>query len=399
MTGSRSGVYRPVARHDVIVIGAGPAGAAAALTAARTGLSVALIDRRSFPRDKLCGGGLTGRCIAAAERLLGHPLPDSLAERRGSFEFRAHGAPLGRVEGVPPIHLTTRREFDAYLQRSAIAAGAEDWSGRKPTAIDPARCRVTLEDGEALEGRLIVGADGVASSTARALFGRAYDPARVGFAMEVEAPPEPGAPDWVRIDFGAAEWGYGWQFPKSESATIGVGGLHARNPQMRAALERYLQDLGVDPAAQRVKGAFLPFGAFRRVPGRGRVLLAGDAAGLVDPVTGEGLAHAIDSGRMAAEAAAAALADGRAEAALPLYRDSLRPIHRALRYARALRLVIYASPLRAGFIRAFRTSRTLRDEYLRMLGGEREYDEIAAALLRRLPRHLARSLGSAARAR
>lgn len=383
---------RPVEHYDILVMGAGPAGAAAALTAARHGMSVALIDRRRFPRDKLCGGGITGRCAAALERLLGHPLPGHLAEERGTFEFHAHGASLGTVDGVPPIHLTTRRAFDTYLQSKAIAAGADDRSGQKPAGIDPGKCRVTLDSGATLEGRILIGADGVASTTARSLFGRAYDPHQVGFAMEVEASPEQDTPDRVRIDFGAAEWGYGWHFPKSGSATIGVGGLHGRNPEMRAALETYLRGLGVDPSMQKVKGAFLPFGAFRRIPGRGRVLLAGDAAGLVDPITGEGLAHAIDSGRMAAEAATAALAEDRPETALPLYRKSLGPIHGALRHARALRLVIYAPPLKAGFIRAFRDSRTLRHDYLRMLGGQREYADIMAALLRRLPRHLSRSL-------
>lgn len=379
--------------YDLLVIGAGPAGAAAALRGAAQGLRVALVDRHAFPRNKLCGGGVTGRARREAAALLGGTPPDALMEPRGHFEFYADGAQLGRIEGVPPVWMTTRVAFDAHLVEAALDAGAADFTGRPVAEIDPDAPAATLRDGTRLTAPLMVGADGATGVVARALHGAPPDPERLGFALEIEAPPAPdaGADAPVRIDFGAAAWGYGWSFPKSGSTTVGVGGVHARNPSMKAAMRDYLALLDIADQEARLQGAFLPFGHFHRRPGRGGVMLAGDAAGLVDPMTGEGIGHALASGRMAAEAAAQALCEGHPHRALRHYGKALRPMHRSLRYAIFLRHLVYGTRLRDGFISAFRRSGRLRYDYMRMLGGELEYDDIARRALARLPGLAARA--------
>ncbi|SMX32038.1 Putative oxidoreductase/MT0587 [Maliponia aquimaris] len=351
------------------------------MKAATAGLTVALVDKALFPRDKLCGGGLTGRAITQYRRCFGGDLPPVPLERRSDFVFHAHGQDLGRSTDAPPLHLGMRFQLDADLVRQALARGAKDFTGHSG-ALDPDAPALDLPD-QRLEAPLIIAADGVNSPTARALFGAAYDPARIGFALEVELPgADPDRP--LRIDFGAADWGYGWQFPKPQGTTIGVGGVHARNSDMKAALRRYLAVLDV-PDRLNVKGQFLPFGDFRAVPGKGRVLLAGDAAGLVDPITGEGIAHALDSGTCAAEAAIAALAAGRPDDALERYQQAIRPIHRGLRQARLLRNIMFRERLRPAFIRSFRNSRTLRGEYLRLMAGETEYGALMRKMATRLP--------------
>lgn len=381
-----------MARFDLIVIGAGPAGGAAAFTAARAGLTVALVDRHAFPRDKLCGGGFTGRSHQYFCEIFGTPPEPGQIETHHSVSFHAHGTDLGRIDGIPPLHLTMRRVLDTEICARALAAGAADFTGRPVARLDPEAGQVVLEDGAELTAPLVLGADGVNSMVARALFGQAFDRGRIGFGLEVEAPAAPdNAEAPVRIDFGAADWGYGWHFPKTCSSTIGVGGVLARNADMKAMMRSYLTLLGQDPD-QKAKGQFLPFGDFRRVPGRGRTLLAGDAAGLVDPITGEGIAYAMKSGQLAALAAAAALREGRPETALARYRRSLRPMHRALRQARAIRLMIFARPFRGSFVAAFRRSGQLRHLYLRLLAGEIEYPEMARATLRRFPAFLWRSI-------
>jgi len=379
-------------RFDLIVIGSGPAGAAAATCAAGNGLRVALIDRHRFPRNKLCGGGVTGRGAAAAGSILGRELPDGLLEPRRSFEFHAHGRMLARLDDAPAMFMTTRMGLDAHLHATALDAGAQDFSGRKIAALDPLGPGLRLATGETLSAPLMIGADGVNSATARALFGRAFEDGTVGLALEIEAPPPATTDMAVRIDFAAADWGYGWRFPKSGSTTVGVGGLHRRNPDMKRQMRCYIETPGLDPAGQRVQGHFMPFGAFRRTPGKGPVLLAGDAAGLVDPITGEGIAYALQSGALAARAAVEALARGRPETALPRYRESLAPIHLSLVQARAIRLAIFTPALREGFLRAFRRSDRLRHDYMRMLAGELEYGDIARGLLWRLPKLAAHSL-------
>ncbi|HBM59602.1 MAG TPA: geranylgeranyl reductase [Citreicella sp.] len=357
-------------RYDLVVIGAGPAGSAAALCAARAGLRVALVDKARFPRVKLCGGLVTGRAL----RALRQPLPADLLERRDSLSFFDRGAPLGQITGGPPVYLTTRLGLDAHLLAQALQAGAEDFTGHPVAGLAPGF--VQLRDGAALRAPLILGADGVNSAVARHLFGRAFDPATIGFALEIEAPPSEDQS--LQVDFGAAAWGYGWRFAKSGSTTIGVGGLQARNPDMKARLAAYLALLP-DQAGARVMGHHLPFGELRRVPGHGRMLLAGDAAGLVDPITGEGIAHALQSGHLAAEAVIAALAAGRPDSALPRYARALAPTLRALRHARMLRPLVFSDRCGGLFRQAFRDSATMKLRYMELLAGEVDY----AALLRR----------------
>jgi menaquinone-9 beta-reductase len=242
---------------------------------------------------------------------------------------------------------------------------------------------VALSDGTTLEAPVLIGADGVNSPVARAILGRAHDPARIGFALEVEAPARPDRRD-LEIDFAAAAWGYGWVFPKAASLTVGVGGRAARNPDMKARLAAYLLRHGIDPAAQRIKGHHLPFGDYKRRPGRGRVLLAGDAAGLVDPITGEGIAWAIRSGALAAAAAAAALAAAAPERAFPAYRRALRPIHAEMRRARLLRTLIFAGPMRERFARMIAGQPRMQRRYLALLNGDLDYADIGAARMLRV---------------
>lgn len=376
-------------RFDVIVVGSGPAGSAAAITACRLGLSVALIDRAAFPRDKLCGGGVTGRAARQLAEVFGMEIAPELFLSSSRVRFTARGRVLGEIDDAPALHLTMRRDFDAALHAAAVAAGAVPVLRARLGEIDPGARRLVLADGRAFGFGVLIGADGVNSEVARRLFGRAFDPATIAFALEIEAPP--AADDRVEIDLDAAPWGYGWAFPKAGSLTLGVGGLHRRNPDMKAQLAAFLARHGAE--AEGVKGQFLPAGDFRPVPGRGAVLLAGDAAGLVDPMTGEGIGHAVLSGRLAAEAAAAALAGARAEggpeAALRLYARALAPLHGELRQARLLQRVVFGRPLHATILRIIGARPSMQRRMLALLAGEIDYADIRRGFFLRLARHAA----------
>jgi geranylgeranyl reductase family protein len=376
-----------VDRFDVIVIGAGPSGASAAYVAARAGLRVALIDRKIFPRDKLCGGLITGRARRHYAEIFGHDMPFDPQDRKTTVDFRYRGQPVGIIEDAPALCATMRWDMDAMLCAHAMGAGAQDFTGQAVAEIDRDARTVTLKGGLVLGFGVLIGADGVNSQVARALFGQPFDRARIGFGLEIEtggAHIDPAAP--IRIDLAAAQWGYGWVFPKRCSTTVGVGGLLGKNPEMKRAMSAYCDMLGIDAAEASFKGQFLPFGDFRTVPGQDAVLLAGDAAGLVDPITGEGIGYAMQSGQLAAKAALAALSAGQPETALTRYRHALRPVHRALRMARLIRPVIFLPALEPGFARAFQRSSTLRRDYLRLMAGEVEYEQILARLVLRLPR-------------
>ncbi|SFK84975.1 geranylgeranyl reductase family protein [Shimia haliotis] len=373
---------------DIIIIGAGPAGSAAAVWAAKGGARVALIDKATFPRNKLCGGLFTERSRTYYQEIFGQDFDLSRAVTRTDIAFWHDGAELAVLNDVPPLHLTMRLDLDATLFGHALAAGAVNFSGRAISQITDKS--VSFKDGETLDAPILIGADGVNSIVAKHLFGSAFDTQTIGFGLEIEVPSETQAPEQhpLRIDFGVATWGYGWSFPKRHSTTVGVGGLRAPNPDMKGHMRRYVETLGLDPDAIKFKGHHLPFGDFRPTPGRANILLAGDAAGLVDPITGEGIAFAMKSGQIAAQSALDALAANAPDTALVRHQKGLREIHKNLRIARTLRRIIFAPRWQGTFTRTFRRSGTVRVMYMRLLAGELEYPELARSVLARLPRYL-----------
>lgn len=379
-------------KFDIIVIGAGPAGCAAACWAARQGASVALIDKASFPRNKLCGGLFTERSRAYYREIFGCDFDLSRAVTRDAIEFWYKGDQLARLEDIPPLHLTMRLELDNGMLGHALKAGAQDFTGRSIAELGDDT--VIFREGEEIEGRVLIGADGVNSVVARHLFGAPFDKDTIGFGLEIEAARSEQSPEHspLRIDFAAATWGYGWSFPKKDSTTVGVGGLLSPNPDMKGNFSDYLSSMDLDSEQKRFKGHYLPFGDFRKTPGRNNVLLAGDSAGLVDPITGEGIAFAMKSGQLAAQAALDALSSNRPKAALSLYQLSLKDMHRNLRIARTLRRIIFAPRWQGAFTNTFRRSGTVRMQYMKLLAGEVEYPELARSVLRRLPRYLVNAL-------
>lgn len=372
---------------DVLVIGAGPAGSAAAFTAARAGLRTALVDKAAFPRNKLCGGGITGRSRRYMQEIFGQDLPAGSFETRSDITFAVEGRQAGVLKDAPPVYLTMRRDFDNSLFRWALAAGAEDFSGCAIKHIDSDSRQITLKDGRLLAGQVLIGADGVNSQVAKALFGRAFDPNTIGFGLEIEASPKEMDPAQqpLLIDFSAAQGGYGWIFPKTHSTTIGIGGPKAMNPDIKRAMAMFATQCHADDDPKRFKGHFIPFGDYRKRPARGAVLLCGDAAGLVDPVTGEGIAYAMHSGQMAALSAAQALQAKRPKTAAALYQRKLKPIHRSLQWANLIRRLIYSQAFYGYFEKGLKRSGTLRWRFMALLAGDEEYGQIILGVLRRLP--------------
>ncbi len=375
-------------QFDIIVIGAGPAGSSAATWAAKQGRSVALIDKASFPRNKLCGGLFTERSRTYYHEIFGQDVDLAHAVTREEIAFWHEGRELAVLSDIPPLHLTMRLDLDAAMFAHALDAGVEDFTGQAIAELT--ETAVKLRNGTTLTAAVIIGADGVNSIVAKQLFGKSFDTKTIGFGLEIEAPlsAQDPAEQPLRIDFAAATWGYGWSFPKQGSTTVGVGGLRAPNPDMKDHMQCYMRTLGLPSEAVKIKGHHLPFGDFRPTPGRAHILLAGDAAGLVDPITGEGIAFAMKSGQLAAQAACDALKANAPHTAIDLYKTELRDMHRNLRIARNLRRIIFAPRWQKAFIGTFRRSGTVRMMYMRLLAGEVEYPELARRVLARLPRYL-----------
>ena len=386
------------ARFDVVVVGAGPAGAATARMLASAGLAVALVDKARFPRDKLCGGLLSQRSM--------HNIGDVFGECRLPVEVTATGAAVFvrdtlavRVRGATPLRFTSRRTFDACLVGMAVERGAALFERSAVATIDFAAGRVVMADGTALSTSFIVGADGAASRV-RKLAGVAMD--RHGFAVGLEAEVPRSA---VRRDirdpevyFDIAAWGYGWVFPKRDTLTVGIGGLARENADLHASFrELAIAALGAVPS-QPVCGSPIPFGNFVACPGRGATLLVGDAAGLVEPLTGEGIAFAVQSGAYAAQSIIEAAALGEPSRALALYLPRYRTIARSFDDVRMLRRLVFSRFTKRWFQRALAGDPALISRHLDVLAGHADYRDYARfalkATLARLPRMAARRLSS-----
>ncbi|WP_382466028.1 geranylgeranyl reductase family protein [Streptomyces noursei] len=293
---------------DVVVVGAGPAGASAAHAAACAGRRVLLLEKAELPRYKTCGGGIIGPSRDSLPP--GFELP--LRDRVHAVTFALNGR-LTRTRRSKHMlfGLINRPEFDAALVESAKDAGAQVRTGVTVTRVeqhganvpDRRTVAVVLGDGEVVLARAVVGADGSASRIG-AHVGVKVD--QVDLGLEVEIPvPETVAEDWasrVLLDWGPMPGSYGWVFPKGDTLTVGV--ISARGEG--AATKRYLEDfvgrLGLAGFEPRISSGHLTRCRADDSPlSRGRVLVCGDAAGLLEPWTREGISFALRSGRLAGE--------------------------------------------------------------------------------------------------
>lgn len=299
--------------YDALVVGAGPAGSTCAYRLADAGASVLLLDRARFPRDKPCGGGVTGR----AARLIPFPLDPVVEDVVTRAELRlGYGRAFERQGTGPLVLMTQRRRLDAYLAERAAEVGAEFRDGVKVERLEVSQdeVTVTVAGGERVRARAVVGADGVNGVTGRAL-GLGGNQA-VGVAIEGNM-----SYDFLRKDYrgrlvlelGVVPGGYGWLFPKGDHVNFGVGGWEREGPGLREHLRRLCEAHGVAPdRLTDVRGYRLPLRSPRSTLARGRALVVGDAAGLVDPVSGDGMYEGFFSARLAAESVVDLLA-GRAE--------------------------------------------------------------------------------------
>jgi geranylgeranyl reductase family protein len=286
---------------------------------------VLLLDRARFPRDKPCGGGITGRAAHLLPVAVDPVVEDVVTAVRMRLRY---GSWVERGGGSPLILMTQRLRLDAFLVDEAAAAGAEVRDGLKVDGVEANGGGVTVTaGGERLRADAVIGADGANGICARAL-GLGGNQA-IGVAIEGNLSYDRLRTDDYRgravLELGIVPGGYGWVFPKGDHVNVGVGGWEQEGPALRGHLRRICAEHGIAlEDLEGVRGHRLPLRAPRSTLARDRGAVIGDAAGLVDPITGDGMYEAFLSARLAAEAVFAVLA-GRA-AGLEPYAERLNRV-------------------------------------------------------------------------
>jgi len=366
--------------YDVIVVGGGPAGSSAGRFCARAGLRTLLIEKERFPRYKVCGGCLSVK----ASRLLDFDLRPVIENTVTGAKIKYPLEDPLLLESSEPIGFMVMRDrFDHLLVEKAMENGMEVLEGEKVVRVreTDSALEVDLGKGQRLRCEYLVGADGSGSVVSKAFSQLRLKDNGTGIGLESEVSLH-AVTDFpqedrhiVNLHFGRIPNGYGWVFPKKEGLSIGIGGIFGSkgksNP--RDHFDAFLKDLNFINGNNmgRVLGHPLP--CFYDEKGKfscGNVLLVGDAAHLMDPLTGEGIYYAVRSGTLAAEAIVQSKEKG-GEASAP-YQDSVRQLLiEDLKWARHLSRIIYGFP--ALSYRTLVQHPELGTLCLRVLAGETNY--------------------------
>lgn len=331
---------------DVAVVGSGPAGTTAARDLAARGLKVALLEREPLPRYKTCGGGLVARAFDL--------LPP---EVRGVVERRCEIAELHlldrdmhfRATRTPAfISMTMRDRLDHTLATAAVASGAELRAPCRVTGLHPERAGIRLDtDRGVVSASFVIAADGAGSDVARLAGwtdGRHQIPA-LEYEVQVDRATLDRFAGAPRFDVGLVPFGYAWVFPKAAHLSVGVLTAHRGRINLHRHLEEYLRAIRLVPRSMQRHGFVIPVRPRAGPLARGRVLLTGDAAGLADPLTAEGISPAVRSGRLAARAIHEGWETGSDPAVVSeTYVTLLRPMLADLRVGRWLARLLYDHP-------------------------------------------------------
>ncbi|WP_209668518.1 geranylgeranyl reductase family protein [Amycolatopsis magusensis] len=307
---------------DVVVVGAGPAGASAARVAAEAGSRVLLLERAAVPRYKTCGGGLIGCSQEFLPPNLGVTIRDEI--QAVTFGLRGRWQRTLKSAGNLPCRMVFRDELDAALTRAAAGAGAVVRDRTPVMAVEDGEGVVTVRTGtgDLVHARALVGADGSASRVGRHL---GVHCEQVDLALEVEVPVDRRvAANWrgrMLMEWGPLPGSFGWVFPKDDVCTAGVVAAKGNGEATRAYLREFLERHGLAHLTPLHDTGHLTRCRHPDSPlARDRVLLAGDAAGLCDPWSREGISFALRSGVWSGRAAAR-VAQAESEAELERARD------------------------------------------------------------------------------
>jgi geranylgeranyl reductase family protein len=366
---------------DVIVVGGGPAGSTAAYFLASAGVDVAILDRATFPRDKSCGGGLQAKVPFHLPLDVTPVVRNSLYGICFSHQF---GDRFTNRYHEPVVYGTLRREFDSYLIEQAVRRGARLFERTRVAGfLQQGERKVELStDAGGFSCQVLIGADGANGVVRRALNSELafFNQAGLSFEIERDRIIEDRVDHQImRVDWGTLPSGYAWIFPKGDFLNIGAGTPVAFSKRLKPYLcdflrhERILKTERIELGALHVSGHKLPSWTERTRLVDQNVLVIGDAAGLIEPLTGDGISYGVQSARLAADVVTRWLTGGGAS--LSEYREAVqREIVPELVSSRTLMTVLNAFPRMAHEV--LRRNERIWQILSRILTGEESYESV-----------------------
>lgn len=359
--------------YDAVIVGAGPAGGTAAYYLGQAGLRILVIEKEELPRYKPCGGGVSSSVLQqfpfSFDGVIEN-IPSAITYALGDRSLRV---PVKQGE----ILMVMRDRFDAHLLahanvevRTEVAVTGVHESDRY--------VQVQTANGAELRARHLIGADGANSMVAHSLGLRPRR--KLAAAIEAEVPVPDSGPgrfaDGPLFIFGEVDMGYLWVFPKEAHLSVGIGALRPRRGSLKETLSRVMSGYGLSLDGVDLHGHPLPIYWGRQPISTRRSMLVGDAAGLVDPFTGEGIRLAIKSGRLAAEA----IISGTNEQ----YTQRLdREIGRSQRLGLALSRLFYSLPSAAWYLVV--RNPFASQAFVNLISDRSSYHRILATLVGTLP--------------
>jgi geranylgeranyl reductase family protein len=369
---------------DVIIVGAGPAGTIAGYHLAQSGLDVLIIEKSSFPRRKVCGGGLTQRAYQELpfkiEPVIHRTINCGMVGFAGRLVTTIH-------QDEPVAYLIDRPSFDAFLLQKAISQGVQCHQDERALTVKQENDIIHLQtDRASYQSRYLIGADGIHSQVAKAVGLLRNRSISLAYEAHLAYPSGKIDPliESITFDFGTLLGGYGWIFPKRDHLNVGVFRSWPDKHTTKKQLMRFIHQ---HPALSQARilnlRAFpVPQSGATSSLHQGHVLLCGDAANLADPWLGEGLYYAVTSGRMAAESIKGyAQSDHRD---LSVYSDAIADAFDAqFKYAKRISLLVNTLPYVN--VQLLKAGPRLQDMVVDLLRGARSHQEIWQDLKTSLP--------------
>ena len=353
-------------RFDAVIIGAGPAGMGCAISLQKKNHSVCAIDKAVFPRNKTCAGLVTVKTRRLIRSLFdGEDIDGLFCCTASSVKLYRKNQLLTESAIRNSAGLVDRIDFDNALVDRYKSLGGKILEGERNLSVDDQNNRVVLSGGDTIGYGNLIFADGALSLSHKQL---KFDNRNMAFGIEAYVPSEQFRTDSVDLYFDCIKDGYLWVFPHGATTCVGAANMYDRKTDYKKILFDFLRSVSVDPAVQHYTGAFLPYGyVLPQEKLKDNVMLVGDAGGFTDPISGEGLYMALQTGMLAAEA----LASSEPK---KTYLKSVEPIATIVKDGKKVQKLFFSSAVQKTFLKKVQGKNRLVGYFYDHMVDDYDYD-------------------------